>query len=534
MTDHRVVHLEQQIEMLLREKSAALQALELAGSLGSFSNAFSQLDQSDAILGEICSRARSMIRFHAVSIYLVSEEDNDLRQAWCDVPDKVGSMERQVGELIADQSCAFALQGTGPSFFLSEDRCRWLLLHPLSTPARTRGMFVGLLDEDKDDILDTTLRLFTVVMLAAAHALESFELYRLFRAHRRELEDKVGERTHELQEANAQLHAIQDAMPVGLLIFDVDSGRVVSANPAALALLGCALDQVLGLEDAALFEVSTQEELSLTGTAHVEMILRTVTGQRIPVLCSVGSFRLRGRQHRIRCFLDMTEQKNFVRLKEDVERIARHDLKTPLNGIIAIPDLLLDTPLDGEQRELVQYLRDAGRKMLGLINSSLDMLKMECGSYNYVPLPVNLLQILRGVLRDTDRLLQQKQVRPAVTLNGASIAVDDRLEVPGEELLTYSLFANLITNAVEASPVGESMEVEIVIGSDVLVHIRNRGCVPEDIRARFFDKYVTAGKVHGSGLGTYSARLMAQTMGGSVDLDTATPGETTVSVRLPL
>jgi signal transduction histidine kinase len=49
----------------------------------------------------------------------------------------------------------------------------------------------------------------------------------------------------------------------------------------------------------------------------------------------------------------------------------------------------------------------------------------------------------------------------------------------------------------------------------------------------FFEKYTTLGKRGGTGLGTYSARLMARTMGGDVELDTSEPGATTVTVRLP-
>jgi signal transduction histidine kinase len=57
--------------------------------------------------------------------------------------------------------------------------------------------------------------------------------------------------------------------------------------------------------------------------------------------------------------------------------------------------------------------------------------------------------------------------------------------------------------------------------------------VPEEIRDRFFEKYTTAGKATGTGLGTYSARLIAETHGGSVHLETSEETGTTVSVHLP-
>ena len=53
------------------------------------------------------------------------------------------------------------------------------------------------------------------------------------------------------------------------------------------------------------------------------------------------------------------------------------------------------------------------------------------------------------------------------------------------------------------------------------------------IRDRFFEKYATSGKKKGTGLGTYSARLMAKTQGGDIELDSSKPGMTGIVIRLP-
>jgi signal transduction histidine kinase len=66
------------------------------------------------------------------------------------------------------------------------------------------------------------------------------------------------------------------------------------------------------------------------------------------------------------------------------------------------------------------------------------------------------------------------------------------------------------------------------------IHITNSGEVPPEIRDRFFDKFVTIGKKKGTGLGTYSARLIVKAFGGTIELDTQTPGFTTVIVCLKL
>src|SRR6185503_18439826 len=74
--------------------------------------------------------------------------------------------------------------------------------------------------------------------------------------------------------------------------------------------------------------------------------------------------------------------------------------------------------------------------------------------------------------------------------------------------------------------------IEIAEGDEVAVRIRNRGAVPAGLRETFFDKYTTAGKQGGTGLGTYSARLVAETQGGRISLE-AEDDATTVIVRLP-
>ena len=78
------------------------------------------------------------------------------------------------------------------------------------------------------------------------------------------------------------------------------------------------------------------------------------------------------------------------------------------------------------------------------------------------------------------------------------------------------MLANCLKNAVEASSVGEAVTVDIHDASPVTIRVHNQGPVPEAIRDSFFSKYVTAGKIGGTGLGTYSAKLVAEVHGGSI------------------
>ena len=103
----------------------------------------------------------------------------------------------------------------------------------------------------------------------------------------------------------------------------------------------------------------------------------------------------------------------------------------------------------------------------------------------------------------------------------------------GEELLTFSMLGNLLKNAVEASPRQSRVTVKISAENDILITIHNFGVVPEEIQSRFFEKYATSGKESGTGIGTYSAKLMAEVQGGEIAFDSSGEEGTTITVRFP-
>lgn len=220
-------------------------------------------------------------------------------------------------------------------------------------------------------------------------------------------------------------------------------------------------------------------------------------------------------------------------LREDVDRITRHDLKNPLQNILGVPELLLMTlDLEDYQRDMLKRVEQSGYDMLNMINMSLDLFKMEQGTYTVLAVDVDLLKVIRKILADQEPIWSAKEVAVSVTLDGEPPREDSAMFVQGEELLCYSMFSNLIRNALDASPEGKPLTVALDSGAGS-VAIHNAGAVPEEIRDRFFDKYVTAGKDHGTGLGTYSARLIAEVHGGSVGFTTSESEGTEVTVALP-
>jgi PAS domain S-box-containing protein len=216
-----------------------------------------------------------------------------------------------------------------------------------------------------------------------------------------------------------------------------------------------------------------------------------------------------------------------VRLREEVERMSRHDLKTPLNSIIAVPRLIREgRKLSSEEHQLLNIVERAGYRILNLVNLSLDLFRMEQGRYAFRPQAVDVVDLVAKVIGDLESQAASKSVAIEVKKKA------DQVLARAEELLCYPMLANLIKNAIEASPEGGTVTVTIQSGLGALVHIHNPGAVPESVRERFFEKYSTAGKPEGVGLGTYSALLMARVQEGNVTMRTSEAEGTTVTVQL--
>ena len=221
-------------------------------------------------------------------------------------------------------------------------------------------------------------------------------------------------------------------------------------------------------------------------------------------------------------------------LREDVERITRHDLKSPLVGTLnGINFLEQYTQTTEEQKEILSEMHKSAITGLNLINRSLDIYKMETGKYTFQPVLVDITGVCRQVANDLSGLAVGQNISITISRTDTPEGTQDSLIAYAEETLCYSLFANLVKNGIEAS--GPNGEVTVSLSSNdvITAKIHNMGTVPESIRENFFEKFTTAGKHGGTGLGTYSARLMARTMGGSIFMDSSEETGTTITVKLP-
>lgn len=228
---------------------------------------------------------------------------------------------------------------------------------------------------------------------------------------------------------------------------------------------------------------------------------------------------------------DINDRKLAQALRDDVDRMTRHDLKTPLGAVISLPEeVRRHGNLNAQQAAMLDTIRSAGTTMLDLINRSLDLYKMESGTYVVHKTELDVPAVIEGIKGDVQAIIREKGISIGLEIDTPD--PDGGFTVMAEPDLFKVMLSNLVLNGLQASPNGGALTITLSRNDEVDITVRNKGEVPKQLRDTFFDKYTTS-KKNGTGLGTYSARLMARTLGGDISLDTGTPGETCVTVTLP-
>jgi CheY-like chemotaxis protein len=223
-----------------------------------------------------------------------------------------------------------------------------------------------------------------------------------------------------------------------------------------------------------------------------------------------------------------------ARLREDVERITRHDIKGPLAGVIGLVQSMADddTLNRKQQLEKLRMIEETALQVLNMINLSAELIKIETGSFKLDPQPVPIGDILRRIVKMSRASFAEKHMTIVADIYEAEGRAV--VQVMGDAMLCYSMFQNLIKNACEAAPENSRVSITMTDEDPLRIVILNKGAVPAEIRERFFDKFVTHNKQGGTGLGTYSAKLRAEAQAGAIALKVSDQeNQTTITVTLP-
>lgn len=224
----------------------------------------------------------------------------------------------------------------------------------------------------------------------------------------------------------------------------------------------------------------------------------------------------------------------MAQLRDDIENVTHQDLRGPLAGVASLLQSLIDegATMPPRQQNLLQVAEEAVMDVLNTVNLSSELLRIETGRFQLNPKPVNIVFLLSRLLRVLKNVYSWKQLDISVRADTPSDEWTD--QAMGDATLCYSMLNNLLQNACEASPNGGQVTVTLRRQHALTIAIENTGTVPEDIRSRFFDKFVVNGKADGLSPGPYSAQRLARAQHGDIALHVSDAhNTTTVTVTLP-
>ncbi len=379
----------------------------------------------------------------------------------------------------------------------------------------------------------------------------------LLEATNERIEAEVRARTSDLKASEVRLRTIVEGAACGIVAVDA-SGRIESLNPAGECMFGYAPGEALGRPFADLIErpgeAGEQDRGDREGPAADAAVGRRKDGVRFPADVRHQLVPRGEGQVLIAIVRDVTERRRveaeLARARDEAVKNAAlksqflanmsHEIRTPMNGVIGMNALLLETPLDPEQREYAETVRDSAEVLLTVLNDILDFSKIEAGKIDIEAVDFDLGQ----EVEEGAALLA-----PAAVAKGIELACAVSPEIPirlnGDPTRIRQVLNNLVGNAVKFTPRGEvAISADVVARTEaattVRISVRDTGIgIPADAVGSLFRPFVQVDgsvtrRFGGTGLGLAISRQLIELMGGRVGIESEVGRGSTFWFELPL
>lgn len=228
------------------------------------------------------------------------------------------------------------------------------------------------------------------------------------------------------------------------------------------------------------------------------------------------------------------------RAKSEFLATISHEIRTPINAILGMTSLLLDTSLDPQQQDWVQTIRYGGEVLLNLINDILDFSKIESQKLELEEIPFSLPQLVEELL---DLMAAQAQSKDLELVAWVDPSLPPTLI--GDPNRLRQILANLLSNAIKFTPQGEVV-VTVEAGERdpekqwVNVQVRDTGIgIPPEKLDRLFKPFSQVDssisrQFGGTGLGLAISQRLCQLMGGAIGVESQPGQGSTFRFRIPL
>jgi PAS domain S-box-containing protein len=316
------------------------------------------------------------------------------------------------------------------------------------------------------------------------------------------------------------------------------AGRILIVNEAFARAAGATPSSLFGSTFE--FEPARDGARRADGVIDGEVsLIRTAMGDRwiawsvIPIRDAEGALVERYAVGR-----DVTEHRRAEAASEAKSRFlatVSHEVRTPLNGVLGMADLLRDTLLSPEQRTYVAAIRTSGEALLSLIDEILDFSRIEAGKAEIAVGPFDLHQVAESVVELLAPRAQGKDLEIAIAIDPGTPR-----EVAGDGGRIRQILINLAGNAVKFTERGGVMLRVEADEAGVAFHVQDTGpgIRPDRIEAIFeeFEQAEGSGLApsEGTGLGLAISRRLAEQMGGRLTCESRVGEGSIFTLRLPL
>lgn len=223
--------------------------------------------------------------------------------------------------------------------------------------------------------------------------------------------------------------------------------------------------------------------------------------------------------------------KAFSMMQKDFINIAAHELRTPIQPILGLSEVV-SQKVHGEERGYMDVIIRNAKRLHRLTEDILDVTKIESQSLRFKNERLNLTEVIMNVLSE-----YESQVKKTQNVTITSTAKEDFI-VEGDKGRLAQVLSNLLNNAIKFTQEGTIVILAKIINNDnaTIVSVKDTGIgISTEIFPRLFEKFVTSKSFEGTGLGLYISKRIIEAHGGSIWAENNSDGKgATFSFTLPI